>query len=195
MVFRPLVWLPILLLLASCGVEVDTSFLKFAQPDTGVDAAPPKPGIPCSKYYHCVYDEGMSDSALDLCLEKVKKDEEMAKLVPLEECREATCSAYLTDANGTVNCMLANCTEESISCAIGHGADSCVSFALNWWNLHENTSQCATNPRALCQFDFLSNTSPGQANTIIQMYNVCLTTVGTGTDFWGDCIGLCPEFH
>lgn len=195
MAVRPSVWLPILLLLASCGVEVDTSFLKFAEPDTGVDSAPPEPGILCSEYYHCVYQEGMSNGALESCLEKVTDEEELAKVTPLDECREATCSAFLADANGAVNCMLANCTEESIACAIGHGADSCVAFALNWWNLHENTSECTTNPRALCQFDFLSNTSTEHADSIIQLYNVCLTTVGTGTDFWGDCIGLCPEFR
>ena len=194
MVVRPAAWLPILLLLASCGVEVDTAFLKFSLPDTGADAAPPEPGISCSEYYHCVYELGMSQTALDECKEKVEEEEELEKLLPLEECRDTACAAFLTDANAAVNCMLAYCTEESVACAIGHGGDSCVAFALNWWNLHENTSECATKPRALCQFDFLANTAADQADPIIQMYNVCLTTVGTGTDFWGDCIGLCPEF-
>ena len=195
MVVRPAALLPILLLMASCGVEVDTSFLKFHQLDAGVDSAPAESGIPCSEFYHCIYAEGMNQTALDECLETVTEEEEIAKVSALEECRDTACAAYLTDANAAVNCMLANCTEEAVACSIGHGGDSCVAFALNWWNLHENTSDCDTKPRALCQFDFLADTSADQAETIIQMYNVCLTTVGTGTDFWGDCIALCPEFR
>lgn len=195
MAVRPTALLTILFLLMSCAVEVDTSFLKFHQPDDGMDSTRPEPGIPCSKFYHCIHDEGMTQAALDECHERVKEEEEQAKVLALEGCRETACAAFLTDGNGAVNCMLANCTEEAVACAIGHGGDSCVAFALNWWNLHENTSECVTKPRALCLFDFLAATSADQSETIIQMYNACLTTVPQFTDFWGDCIGLCPEFR
>lgn len=182
-------------ILLSCSMETDLSGLKFRDTPEDVGGAAGEDTVTeqvsCLSYLSCLAPG--SSMAGAQCFVGTG-DVEGPRAEAVANCTSLRCGDLVMSTAGFSSlgdCLLVNCTDEVLDCAVSLGTETCSVYGEMWKGLREGTQECSLASPSMCLLQVLSLIHPdNKAKT--RVFIGCLALVEKGfQDYDLDCLPHC----
>jgi hypothetical protein len=182
-------------MLMSCSMETDFGGLTFRDTprdvasEAGEDTA--AQDVSCLQYLSCLAPGG-SITGAQCSLGTGAVEGPAAGAVA--DCASLRCGDLVMSTAGFESlgdCLLVNCTDEVLDCAVSQGTETCSVYGETWQALREGTEVCSLASTSMCLIQVLSLIAPdNKAKT--RVFIGCLALVEKGFQNYDlDCLPHC----
>ncbi len=181
--------------LLSCSMETDLSGLTFRETSEDADGKAGEdttaPQVSCLQYLSCLA-PGMSVAGVQCSMATGTIEGPAA--VAVADCASLRCGDLVMSTAGfgsLGDCLLVNCTDEVLDCAVSQGTQTCSVYGEMWKDLRDGTTECSLGAPSVCLVQSLSLIAPdNKAKT--RLFIGCLALVEKGfQDYALDCLPHC----